>query len=58
MPKLNSPSDVVSYVKSGHRVFVHGGAATPNVLLDALVEQADRLENVELIHLHTFGPAK
>jgi acyl-CoA hydrolase len=38
-------------------VFVHGAAATPNTLLDALVEQHDRLRVVELIHLHTFGEA-
>lgn len=37
-------------------MFVHGGAATPNTLLKALVEQSDRLRNVELIHLHTEGP--
>lgn len=42
-------------VKSGHRVFVHGAAATPSALLRALVEHAPRLQNVELIHLHTEG---
>ena len=44
-------------VQSGQRVFVHGGVATPHGLLDALVAQADRLRDVELIHLHTTGPA-
>jgi acyl-CoA hydrolase len=38
-------------------VFVHGGVATPLALVDALVAQADRLTDVELIHLHTAGPA-
>lgn len=43
-------------ISSHQRVFVHGGAATPNILLNALVEQSDRLRNVEMIHLHTEGP--
>ncbi len=48
---------IFAEVKSGQRIFVHGGAATPLKLLEGLVQQADRLENVELIHLHTMGPA-
>ena len=57
MEKCQSPADIIQYVRSGEKVFVHGGAATPNILLSALVEQTDRLKNVELIHLHTMGPA-
>jgi hypothetical protein len=44
-------------IESGHRVFVHGAMATPNVLLDGLIAHADRLRAVELTHLHTHGPA-
>lgn len=51
-------ADVVSHIQSGQRVFVHGGAATPHVLIDALVEQSKRLKNVEFIHLHTEGPVR
>lgn len=57
MERSSSASDIMQYIRSGHRVFVQGGAATPNVLLNALVEQTDRLKNIELIHLHTMGPA-
>ncbi len=39
-------------------MFVHGGAATPALLLDALVQHSERLKNVELIHLHTEGMAR
>jgi 4-hydroxybutyrate CoA-transferase len=53
-----SAAEAVSLVQSGHRVFVHGGAATPGVLLDALVADAARLTNVELVHLHTAGNAR
>jgi acyl-CoA hydrolase len=39
-------------------VFIHGGAATPNALINALVGEASRLHDVELIHLHTEGDAR
>jgi 4-hydroxybutyrate CoA-transferase len=45
--------DAISVIGSGHRVFVHGAAATPSVLLNALADDAERLRNVELAHLHT-----
>lgn len=57
MAKLQSANDVVRCIQSNHRVFVHGAAATPHILLQALLESADRLDNVELIHLHTEGKA-
>lgn len=44
-------------IRSDQRVFVHGASATPRALLEALVEDAQRLRNVELVHLHTVGPA-
>lgn len=47
----------VSGIRSGQRVFVHGCAATPHILLDALMRRADELHDVELVHLHTEGPA-
>jgi 4-hydroxybutyrate CoA-transferase len=51
-------ADVIRHVLSRQRVFVHGGAATPRVLLQALIDDASRLSEVELIHLHTMGEAK
>ncbi len=44
-------------IESGHRIFIHGGAATPSRLISGLLEEAPRLKNVELIHLHTMGDA-
>ncbi|MEZ4459075.1 MAG: acetyl-CoA hydrolase/transferase C-terminal domain-containing protein [bacterium] len=55
MGQANSVEDAVSCIRSGHRVFVHGGAATPAILVQALVDQAARLQDVEIIHLHTEG---
>jgi acyl-CoA hydrolase len=51
-----SSDDVVRHITSGMRVFVHGSAATPHPLLEALCRRTD-LENVTLYHLHTDGAA-
>lgn len=57
MVKEVSAFDVVRHVQSNNRIFIHGGAATPTVLIKALVAHADRLKNVELMHLHTMDDA-
>ncbi len=51
--KTSTLSAAVSLITSGAKIFVHGGAATPNALLLELVAQAPRLKDVSLIHLHT-----
>ncbi len=58
MPKASSAFEMMNSVQSGHRVFIHGAAATPNILIDALIEHSDRLRDVEIIHIHTEGEAK
>lgn len=57
MACVMTAEEAVSLVQSGHRVFIHGGAATPTALVNAVVEQADRLRDVEFIHIHTEGEA-
>jgi acyl-CoA hydrolase len=47
-----SADEAVAVVASGMRVFVHGAAATPTPLLEALVRRTD-LRDVTLYHLHT-----
>ncbi len=49
-----SAEEAVALVRSGMRVFIHGAAATPTPLLDALAARTD-LEDVETIHLHLEG---
>jgi acyl-CoA hydrolase len=44
-------------LKSRHKVFVHGAAATPTTLLEAMVERGE-LEEVELFHIHLSGPTR
>jgi len=58
MSELVSLSQALSHVQSGQRVFLQGGVATPLQLVEGLVDQADRLRGVELIHLHVSGPAR
>lgn len=53
----NKAEDAVKPVKSNDRVFVHSVAAVPQILIDALVERAAELRDVELVHLHTEGKA-
>jgi len=48
--------EAVRIVQSGDRVFVQGAAATPTPLLEALVARGDELHDVEITHLHTYGP--
>jgi 4-hydroxybutyrate CoA-transferase len=51
-----SADEAIACIRSGMRVFVHGAAATPTELLEALARRTD-LSNVTLYHLHTSGPA-
>ena len=52
--QAETPDDVVARLKSGMNVFIHGAAATPTPLLEALARRSD-LENVRLWHLHLEG---
>jgi 4-hydroxybutyrate CoA-transferase len=52
-----SAADAVSAVKSGDRVFVHSVAAAPRALIEALAARAHELRVVEIVMLHTEGPA-
>jgi acyl-CoA hydrolase len=54
--RIVSPADAVSGIQSGQQVYLQCAAATPSVLLDALVARAPELQNVGMIHLHTEGP--
>jgi len=51
-----SPADAVAHIKSDAKIFIHGAAATPTPLIEAIAARRD-LENVRLYHLHTNGPA-
>jgi acyl-CoA hydrolase len=49
--------EAVRAVKPGDRVFIHGGAATPNFLLQKLAERTFELWNVEIVCISLQGEA-
>lgn len=49
-----SPEEAASLVQSGNRVFLHGSAATPVTLVNALLKRQE-LRDVELISISTHG---
>jgi 4-hydroxybutyrate CoA-transferase len=55
--KLVTPAEAVACVESGRRVFIHSVAAAPQTLIRAMVARAPELRGVEVVHLHTEGPA-
>lgn len=56
-PPSVSADEAMKLVTNGQRVWVQGIAATPTRLLKALVARAGELQDVELMHIHTEGPA-
>lgn len=50
-----SAAEAVQLIESGNRVFLHGGAATPLALIQALLNRAGELRNVELVAISTHG---
>jgi acyl-CoA hydrolase len=54
--RIVTAAEAVAQVRSGEQVYLHCAAATPSVLLDALVARADELRGVRIVHLHCEGP--
>ncbi|MGI9103192.1 MAG: acetyl-CoA hydrolase/transferase family protein [Terriglobales bacterium] len=55
--KLMNANDALRCVESGMRVYIHPGNAEPEVLVEALIERAPYVRDVEIIHLMTMGSA-
>jgi acyl-CoA hydrolase len=53
--KYLTAAEALKIVKPGNRVFIHGSAATPVVLVEALQERHHELYNVELVSITTLG---
>ena len=53
--QIRTAAEAIAVVQTGHRVFVHTAAATPQVLVNALADHAKGLHNIEVVHLHTEG---
>jgi 4-hydroxybutyrate CoA-transferase len=54
--RIVSAPEAVAGIGSGDQVYLHCAAATPSVLLDALVARAPELHDVSVVHLHCEGP--
>jgi acyl-CoA hydrolase len=55
IPNIMTASEAVKLIKSGDRVLIQGGSATPQTLIRTMVERAPELKGVEICHLHTEG---
>lgn len=56
-PRTLSAEEAVTLIRSGDRVYIHGMAAAPQALVKAMAARAPELRNVEIVQLHTEGPA-
>ncbi|MBP6390931.1 MAG: acetyl-CoA hydrolase/transferase family protein [Flavobacteriales bacterium] len=55
MGKCATAAEAVAAITAGQRVFLHGSAATPRVLVNALLARAGELRDVELVSISTLG---
>ncbi|MDX9730183.1 MAG: acetyl-CoA hydrolase/transferase C-terminal domain-containing protein [Bdellovibrionales bacterium] len=55
MPKIVSIDVAISEIRSGHHVFIHSAAATPQALVKAMVARAHELRGVKIYSIHTEG---
>ena len=55
--KLVTAREAVAGVESGMRVYIHPGCAEPEALVEALMERAPYVKDVEIMHLMTLGPS-
>jgi len=56
--KSLSPAQAVECIQSGDSIFIHTAAASPEILIDAMVARHDELTDIEIYQLHTEGSAK
>ncbi|QDP86005.1 acetyl-CoA hydrolase/transferase family protein [Chryseobacterium sp. SNU WT5] len=55
MVQYVSAQDAMSLIKSGDRIFSHGSACTPNLLISELAKQSSRLKDVEFVSITQQG---
>nr|XP_006812038.1 PREDICTED: uncharacterized protein LOC100372560 [Saccoglossus kowalevskii] len=59
VPRWQTVEEAVSVIKSNDNVYIHGAAATPITLVNAMTEYGaeNNLTNIKLFHIHTEGIA-
>ncbi|MGA9531585.1 MAG: acetyl-CoA hydrolase/transferase C-terminal domain-containing protein [Anaerolineales bacterium] len=55
--RLTTPQEAVRSIKSGSRVYLTGNCSVPQMTLQALVEAAPALQDVEIVQVLTIGSA-
>lgn len=55
--KTMAARDALRAVESGMRIYIHPGCAEPETLVEALIERAPHVHDVEVVHLLTLGRA-
>lgn len=50
-----SANEATHIISSGQHIFIQGGTATPQVLVNAMTAKAVGLKNVTIYHIHTEG---
>jgi 4-hydroxybutyrate CoA-transferase len=55
--RIVSAAEAVNAIQSGNRVFIHSVAAAPRLLVEAMTARSGELRVVEIVQLHTEGPA-
>lgn len=53
--QYTTAEEALQLIQSNQRVFLHGSAATPRYLIQKLIEQKDRLQQVELVSITQQG---
>ena len=55
--KLRTAGEALRYVQSGMRVYIQPGCAEPETLVEALIQRAPHVHDVEIVHMMTMGGA-
>jgi acyl-CoA hydrolase len=55
--KLQTADEALLCVRSGMRVYIQPGCAEPETLVEALMRRGPCVEDVEIVHMMTMGPA-
>jgi acyl-CoA hydrolase len=55
--KLQTAEQALQFLKSGMRVYIHPGCAEPETLVEAMMQRAPELHDVDIMHMRTMGEA-
>ncbi len=56
--RIGTPEEAMELIKSRDSVYLHAGAATPQIFVDAFSKRVMQLEDVTISHILTLGDAK